>query len=351
MADQLRESISSAELESVGLSEPERVVYEALVDRGSATPADLRATTPAISARLNRILVALEAKGLISKVPGRPIRYAAVPPEVGLELLLVHREEELRRARLAALDLAERFHQGKAGREVSGLIEIVSGEALVRERYSAVHRMAGEQLRVMARPPFVMGSQTTRAISTEAHEKRVRVRNLVEPRYFEEEAERRFASVREDIAAGEEYRAMANVPLKLIIADDRAALIPLEIRPRGIQSAVLFHTSALLEALIEVFETCWALAYPLDIPSGDEESADWAPDADGAHERELLALLAAGIPDRAMARQLGVSHTTLQRRIHDLKTRLGATTRFQAGLQAALRGWITDAAAPPDSRL
>ena len=346
--DRIPERIGSTELKSVGLSEPEGVVYEALVDRGPAPATDLRATTPGGPARLTRTLAALETKGLISRIPGRPVRYAAVPPEVGLELLLVHREEELRRARLAALDLAERFHQGKAGRDVSGLLEIVSGDSVVRERYIAVHRSAREQLRVMSRPPYVMGSDATRAISTEAHEKKVRSRNILDRRYFEEGAERRLASIREDIAAGEEHRVMAKVPLKLTVADDRVAIIPLEIRPGGIQSAVLFHASALLESLIEVFDTCWALAYPLDITSGDEQSAGRAPDFVSAHERELLALLAAGIPDRAMARQLGVSHTTLQRRMLDLKTRLGVTTRFQAGLQTALRGWITDAGGPLD---
>lgn len=346
--DRIPKRVSSSELESVGLSEPEGVVYEALVDRGPTTATDLRATTPGGPARLTRTLAALEAKGLISRIPGRPVRYAAVPPEVGLELLLVHREEELRRARLAALDLAERFHQGKAGRDVAGLLEIVSGESAVRGRYSAVHRSAREQLRVMSRPPYVLSAVETRAISTEAHQKQVRGRNITDSSYFEEDAERRFASIREDIAAGEEHRIMARVPLKLTVADDRVAIIPLEIRPGGIQSAVLFHASALLDSLIEVFDTCWALAYPLDIPSGEEPSVAPSPDGVSTHERELLALLAAGIPDRAMARQLGVSHTTLQRRVHDLKTRLGATTRFQAGLQTGLRGWITDAGGPLD---
>lgn len=31
--------------------------------------------------------------------------------------------------------------------------------------------------------------------------------------------------------------------------------------------------------------------------------------------------------------------------IHALKTRLGAAARFEAGLQAALRGWVTDTGA------
>jgi len=56
--------------------------------------------------------------------------------------------------------------------------------------------------------------------------------------------------------------------------------------------------------------------------------------------RALLALLAAGLTDEAIARSLGISLRTVQRRIHDLMETLGATTRFQAGMAARERGWV-----------
>jgi DNA-binding NarL/FixJ family response regulator len=49
-------------------------------------------------------------------------------------------------------------------------------------------------------------------------------------------------------------------------------------------------------------------------------------------------LLAAGLKDEAIARQLGVSLRTIHRRTGDLLDRLGARTRFQAGMQAARQG-------------
>ena len=53
----------------------------------------------------------------------------------------------------------------------------------------------------------------------------------------------------------------------------------------------------------------------------------------------LVNLLASGRKDEAIARQLGVSGRTLRRRIAEVQDQLGATSRFQAGLQAARRGW------------
>jgi DNA-binding NarL/FixJ family response regulator len=57
-------------------------------------------------------------------------------------------------------------------------------------------------------------------------------------------------------------------------------------------------------------------------------------------ESQLLAMLAAGLTDRSIARRLDVSHRTAQKRVQELMDSLGADTRFQAGLQAKARGWL-----------
>src|SRR5438093_3899410 len=100
--DEVAEQAGACALLSVGLTEIERTVYEALVERGTATAPALRGTAGGSSDELARTLRGLEAKGLVSRIAGRPVAYEAVPPEVGLELLFVQREEELRKARLVA---------------------------------------------------------------------------------------------------------------------------------------------------------------------------------------------------------------------------------------------------------
>ncbi|MGD0557044.1 MAG: hypothetical protein ABSA93_18950 [Streptosporangiaceae bacterium] len=47
-----------------------------------------------------------------------------------------------------------------------------------------------------------------------------------------------------------------------------------------------------------------------------------------------------GLTDAAIARHLGAHLRTVQRRVRGLLDRLGAATRFQAGLQAVRRGWL-----------
>ena len=54
----------------------------------------------------------------------------------------------------------------------------------------------------------------------------------------------------------------------------------------------------------------------------------------------LLAQLADGAKDEQIARKLDVSLRTVRRRIAALMTDLGVDTRFQAGVEAARRGWL-----------
>jgi hypothetical protein len=60
--------------------------------------------------------------------------------------------------------------------------------------------------------------------------------------------------------------------------------------------------------------------------------------------------MAAGLTDEAAAKRLGVSLRTVRRQIQALMTRLQATSRFQAGHNAAQRGWLSATQDPGNSR-
>lgn len=75
------------------------------------------------------------------------------------------------------------------------------------------------------------------------------------------------------------------------------------------------------------------------------ESATASPEGDwhptGRH-RELVRMLAGGLTDEAMARKLGISERTVRRLVSELTERLGAASRFQAGVCAVRLGWLDD---------
>ncbi|HEX5495240.1 MAG TPA: LuxR C-terminal-related transcriptional regulator, partial [Mycobacteriales bacterium] len=145
----------------------------------------------------------------------------------------------------------------------------------------------------------------------------------------------RLTQVEREMAAGERARTLPELPTKLLLADDRLAVVPLQAAPSRIESGVIVHPSALFEALSGLFDALWTLSLPLDPVGGAR--ADAEPSAD---DRRLLTLLTAGLADEAISRQLGISYRTLQRRIHGLMDRLHVQTRFQLGVQATRHSWI-----------
>ncbi len=131
---------------------------------------------------------------------------------------------------------------------------------------------------------------------------------------------------------------LPELPTKLVIVDDTLAILPLQAAPEAIESIVVLHKSALLEAIIALFETLWEIAVPLQLPNS-ECGHDGPPTAE---ERRILALLTAGIPDDVIAREVRLSERTYQRRVRGMMEHLNAQTRFQLARQAARHGWLDD---------
>ena len=57
-------------------------------------------------------------------------------------------------------------------------------------------------------------------------------------------------------------------------------------------------------------------------------------------QRTLIALMASGLKDEAIAVEMGVGARTVRRKVQELYELLGVRTRFQAGVAANQRGWL-----------
>lgn len=134
-----------------------------------------------------------------------------------------------------------------------------------------------------------------------------------------------------------EVRCLPLVPHALVLVDRRIARLTAG-GAGGI--TVTVEQPALVEALLLLFTTLWRRAQP-------QGSAPSRRRRDAA----VLNLLARGATDDSASAQLGVSIRTYRRWVADLMTRLGATSRFQAGLLASRDGWCSEPVAAPGDRL
>lgn len=133
------------------------------------------------------------------------------------------------------------------------------------------------------------------------------------------------------VAAGEEVRVLPELPSRLLVIGASHALLP---EPLGFadQPLAIVRQRGVVEALTQWFEQLWDLAAVPDLAAATAPVPDL--------RRFLLAQLTAGARDDQIARQLGISLRTVRRRVADLMSELGADSRFQAGVEAARRGWL-----------
>jgi DNA-binding CsgD family transcriptional regulator/DNA-binding transcriptional ArsR family regulator len=315
----------------VGLSPDEEEVYHAVLAGPGRTVAELAAGHGLSQARLTRVLPRLERLGLVARTPGRPRRWNPAMPEAAVEMLISRRMEQLQRLRLATGELMERFRAAAHGRDPGELVEIVEGTEAATRRFAQLQAMATEEILSFDRPPYVQAGGNPGQSPVLA--RGVRWRAIYAPESLEPSGMP--DHVRELVRQGEEARILAGLPMKLVIADRRIALLPL-VAADIIGQTVVVHPSSLLDSLVMLFEALWERAVPFARPA--EPGGD--PGEPSAEDRRLIELLAMGLKDDAIGRQLGLSTRTTRRRMKALTDRLGARNRFQAGMEAARRGWI-----------
>lgn len=139
--------------------------------------------------------------------------------------------------------------------------------------------------------------------------------------------------VKSSAEAGWQLRVAAELPMRMVIADRDAALVPLG--ATGADGALLIRTPMLVSALHMLFELVWAQAAPLGDTSEDASTGLTPTQA------KVLHLLATGMTDGAIARHLGSSERTVRRHVSGLMEALQADNRVAAVYAAARRGWLT----------
>lgn len=132
------------------------------------------------------------------------------------------------------------------------------------------------------------------------------------------------------VAVGEQVRVLPELPTRMLVIGDTHVVLP---EPLGYADMplVIARQSAVVAAAAHWFELLWERAAT---PATDRAAARWD------QRRFLLQQLAVGAHDEQIARNLGISLRTVRRRVADLMRELGADTRFQAGVEAARRGWL-----------
>ncbi|MFE4921823.1 helix-turn-helix domain-containing protein [Streptomyces sp. NPDC056661] len=332
--------IQGAELQDLGLGEDEERTYEALLRQRAAKPEELARVLGIPCERLNAALTRLSDHGFTtpgdatSALPHPAAPAAAIRTLIHRRQAELHlRSAELERLMMSADRIAGRLMEGSPSASEGG-IEVVTGTRAVGERAESLLASAEQEVMVLDRPPYAKGpedadSSRSPGLDIKALlDRGIEVRTVIDREGLSYPG--RMRSLNTLISHGLRARVTTGVPTKLIIVDRRITLLPPTETTDPTATALVVGDALLRNALVPLFETVWDQATPL---GGADASL---PET----QKELLGLLASGLKDEAIARRMGVHVHTARRRISQLLDSLNAETRFQAGAQAILRGWL-----------
>ncbi|MFB7629771.1 LuxR family transcriptional regulator [Streptomyces sp. NPDC056149] len=300
---------------------------EAIADRLAVAPDRVRAC-------LDRLLE-LGLVGHSFEVPGG---FAAVDPVLSLQQSLAGQHEELMRRQLRLAEthaeVVRLLTSGASG--LSGKAEQVErllGMDAVQRR---VDRLAGEATReVLTFRPG--GAQSPLELLASRRNDVALLSRSVSIRTIGTDTDSYDAATRAHVhwltSNGGQFRGSGAPLPRMLLVDGSVALVPVD--PEDAAAGALHVTDpGLIAPMVVLFEMTWSSAAPLD--------AEWPAEGDAPSGKELalLRLVARGCTDAAAAGQLHISHRTARRMMAVLMERLGARSRFEAGVKAARLGWL-----------
>jgi DNA-binding CsgD family transcriptional regulator/sugar-specific transcriptional regulator TrmB len=320
-------------LELLGLSTHAEDVYRRMLAAPELTVAGLVVDCGLAESQVRAALDELAALSLLRTAETGGLR--AVPPRRGLAALLAlieadaaRRQQQIDATRSAIAALSAE-HQANVGRPVGSRVLSL---AEVRERLEDLADTATTEVASFspdrAHAPDAMAA--SRDLNQRILERGVAIRGVYLDSFRNDRDTLAYARWLTDL--GGQIRTRPTVPMQMLIVDRAYALVPVD-HGNSRRGAVEVTEPVAVGALCAMFDEIWHAANPLGVLFAD---------AHGLHpgDRELLRLLAEGHTDESAARKLGLSVRTVRRTMASLNDRLGALSRFQAGVLATRHGWL-----------
>ncbi|WKX23672.1 helix-turn-helix domain-containing protein (plasmid) [Streptomyces sp. HUAS CX7] len=325
-------------LEALGIGPLAEQVYRAMLAYPSEGVMELSARLGAPQEAIRDSLDQLSELAILQPSGQEANGFRVIAPETAMEKLLARQQAELTAqqlrvetsraaaARLIAECAGARLHVPDDGRLI--------GSEAIRERIRQLAREAESEVMTLAPGGAHTAAdlRASRAPNEDLLGRGVRCRTI----YLNSVRNHRPTLDHVNWLAehGALVRTAVTLPVRMIIFDRCRAVLPIDTADAR-AGAVLLSGEGTLKALCALFEGTWATATPLGIA----EPADSRPLT--VQQAEMVKLLATGLTDEAIAKRFGVSPRTARRIAADLMHLLDARSRFQAGVHAVQKGWIS----------
>jgi len=322
-------------LEPLGLDKHSERVYVAILSQPGINAGRLAGKLDLPPREIQRALDRLKRLTLLqARQPDEGLH--AISPEHGMEMLLA-----VQQAELASFQQRVELSRAAAARLIAEHIHIRPDNGAPEVEYLAgidAIRTRLETLSASVRSEVMNFSPTRQAPGDISAGKAATVRytgTKVRSRSIYSHSALRDPVTLEYVQwlarSGFELRSTPALPSRMVIFDRKIALLPAS-PDDSREGAVVLYGKATVTAFCALFDWIWERAIPVD-PGTEKSDAE-------AIEIEVIWLLAQGYTDETVAKRLGVSPRTSRRIVNSVMRRLGAHSRFQAGVYAERSGLL-----------
>ena len=324
-------------LSDLGFTSDEERVYRALLAESwtdletlsRRTSVDVEALRAALDSLSDHGVITIDAGGVTVHDPHLVI--GSLIEHLEDQLMTQYRRVSAMRSEVFALHRSESAISESLGLD----IERLEGLDAVRSRIAELSFFARTSVKAIhpGGPQSGESLEASRPLDRRAARRGMRIQVLHESSALADEANR--AYLHELVNLGVQVKVADRLAERIVILDDQVAIVPIDPHDTRRGALVVRHPG-LVMGLLDLFERTWQSAYD---PPWASDSHSESVDMD-EQDRRLLGMLAAGCTDEVAAREFGLSVRHLRRRIARLMSELGARSRFEAGVEAARRGWL-----------
>lgn len=314
-------------------------VYRYAVGHPGWTRSDASEALGLTLRRIDDAIGELSARKLLSARAGDTGGLIAVSPDVALADMVDADERALQ-------ELKTRISGQR--REMSSLLPsflearksvLASGSVETLEDPHLIHRVLIDYGRDVTEKVYI--AQPGQGSTADVHEESVRkdlelLENGVRRRTLYDTSTRDHVPTRKAVeaiaAGGGEFGVLPFIPLRILIFDEKLALLGRQ-QTRNDKAALVVRDPSLITIFIHLFEVAWELSESFLAPERVESPLN-------SLQRSILQGLSNGLSDESIARRLDINVRTCRRHIAFMLETLGADSRFQAGLRAREAGWV-----------
>ncbi|MEV7523932.1 hypothetical protein [Streptomyces sp. NPDC091371] len=321
-----------AELDDVSAAAYGLAVEYGLFEREKI--ADQLSLTPDEIARVEQVLTGVR---LLQSMPGHPCQLTPVTPDVAAASLVGPAERQIRDLQQAVTDVRAKlmsltplYFEGRRLRNRLEAFDVISDPSRIQALLDHLGQNCTTEMMTVqpggARPADRLVQARESALSILG--RGVRIRTIYQHTARNDLPTRSY--VRDVTLQGAEIRTADEVIDRLIIYDREVAFLPERSACENVvPGAAIVREPTLVAFLCAVFEYLWDGASPYVVES------QRSPASSDELKWSIIRLMTKGYKDEMVARRLGMSVRTCRRHIAEITEELEATSRFQAGYNAA----------------